>query len=240
MASKKYKQLRIDGVLGDVYDDEAVHNDEVVEVVLQVLADSTIRAALLDMYHPIGSYYFTDRNINPGTFLGGTWETVEGRVLLGASAKYPVNSTGGSTDATLPEHNHSATGTTSGAGNHTHSVSGSTGAAGNHNHVPASPNTGDAGFCGMRAIGGASGAMWVAGGYSSNHLCGWGAGEWSYLGLARTTAAAGNHTHSVSGSTSSAGNHTHAVSVSVANSGSDGKDKNMMPYKAAYIWVRTA
>lgn len=240
MASKKYKQLNIDGVIGDVWDDAAVHEEDVVEVVLAVLNDSTIRAALLDMYHPIGSYYFTDRNVNPGTFLGGTWTNVEGRVLLGASSKYPVNSEGGYTDATLPTHNHSASGSTTSAGAHTHSFSGSTAAAGNHNHVPASPNTGDAGFCGMRSIGGASGAMSVAGGYSSNNLCGWGAGQWSYLGLSRGTANAGNHSHSFSGSTSSAGAHTHTVTVTTADVGEDGKDKNMMPYKSAYIWVRTA
>lgn len=215
MASKKYKQLNIDGVLGDVYDDEAVHNEEVVEVVLQVLADPTIRAALLDMYHPIGSYYFTDRDINPGTFLGGTWATVEGRVLLGASAKYPVNSTGGYTDATLPAHNHSATGSTSGAGNHSHSFSGTAAAAGAHAHSFQYASYDRA-----------------TGSYVASAL--------QYGGYTKNTSTAGTHTHSVSGSTSVMGNHTHAVSVSVADSGSDSKDKNMMPYKAAYIWVRTA
>ena len=98
----KYKQLSIDGVIGDIWDDAAVHQEDLVETVLDVLDSPIIRTALLNIYHPIGSYYFTDRNTNPGTFLGGQWDAVEGRFLIGASAQYPVSSVGGFANSSLP------------------------------------------------------------------------------------------------------------------------------------------
>lgn len=56
--------------------------------------------ALRDTIYPIGSIYLSINNINPSTFLGGTWETVgAGRVLQGVD----LNQTAGTTvEAGLP------------------------------------------------------------------------------------------------------------------------------------------
>lgn len=60
---------------------------------------------------------------------GTTWTKIEGRMLLGASSSYGINSTGGSAThtlaaANLPSHNHSIP-----------SLSGGTYSAGTHNHA---------------------------------------------------------------------------------------------------------
>lgn len=213
----KYKQLRIDGVLGDIWDDEAVHNDDVVDVVLDVLDSPVIRTALLNIYHPIGSYYFTDRDVNPSTFLGGSWNKVEGRVLLGASAKYPANSTGGYEDSTLPEHTHTIRGEVASAGAHTHTGYGSTTSAGNHSHSISGRFSGGNGGSYDRYVKESK----------RKDSTGW-------------TDAAGAHAHDVVMTINSSGAHAHAFSATADNTGNDGTGRNMMPYIAAYIWVRYA
>lgn len=213
-----YTKLVIDNVKKPIRDTEAVHLDEVTSVVLSVLDSPTIREALLNIYHPIGSYYFTDRNVNPSTFLGGEWETVEGRVLLGASTSYPVNSTGGSADSVVPEHAHTAATTIISNGKHTHPVSGTAAYAGDHYH--------------------GSGFYRVVNRFGAGNRDA--AGIYSGYGDYRYTTTAGGHTHGVSGTAAADGEHTHNAVTTVQASGESGTGKNMMPYKAAYIWVRVA
>ena len=72
---------------------------------------------------------------SPASFIGGTWERVEGEFIMGASRAYPVGTTGGSathtqTTAEMPSHSHS--GSTGSAGSHSHSAS--TDSAGWHSH----------------------------------------------------------------------------------------------------------
>ena len=68
-------------------------------------------ADLLSVY-PVGSIYMSVNSTNPGTLFGGTWQRIEGRFLLGASATYGAGSTGGEashklTTEELPAHSHS-------------------------------------------------------------------------------------------------------------------------------------
>lgn len=214
----KYKQLSIDGVIGDVWDDKAIHTDDVISVVLNVLDSEAVRTKLLNIYHPIGSYYFTDRNINPGIFLGGTWTNVEGKFLIGASDTYTVNSEGGSADLVVPLHNHTADGSTANAGAHIHSVVATAASAGAHIHK-ARHRVDEYGS-------GKKDALYM---YNSSHGT-----------VTNATDSAGAHTHNVSGTAASAGVHIHPVTVTVNNAGESGVGKNLPPYKAAYIWVRTA
>lgn len=69
------------------------------------------KTSLLNLIYPIGSIYMSINNVSPATFLGGTWEALQDRFLIGAGNDYAVNSTGGSTTHTLtideiPSHNH--------------------------------------------------------------------------------------------------------------------------------------
>lgn len=56
-------------------------------------------------------FWFSDDPTSPASFIGGTWERIEGKFIMGASDTYPAGSTGGSTKKTLkvsqlPPHNH--------------------------------------------------------------------------------------------------------------------------------------
>lgn len=80
-----------------------------------------VQAALAAMY-PVGSIYSSTVSTNPATLFGfGTWVAyAAGRVLIGQDGtSFVAGATGGSADATLVSHTHTATVTDPG---HTHSV----------------------------------------------------------------------------------------------------------------------
>jgi len=69
------------------------------------------KTSLLNLIYPIGSIYMSVNDISPQSFLGGTWERLQDRFLIGAGNSYNVNATGGSTTHTLtideiPSHTH--------------------------------------------------------------------------------------------------------------------------------------
>lgn len=68
-------------------------NDEVTDFVTELAASLT----KLDAIYPVGSIYMSTHSTNPGTFLGGTWNRLQGRFLIGASSTYGAGSTGGNT-----------------------------------------------------------------------------------------------------------------------------------------------
>lgn len=183
-------------------------------------------------------YWASNDPTSPASFIGGTWERVEGEFIMGASSAYPVGTTGGSathtqTTAEMPSHNHS--GSTGSAGGHSHSAS--TGSAGSHSH---------------------SGTTDWAGSHSHNvnaeYKSGGDDGEsyrirnygYSWANYKFTTSSDGSHTHSFS--TNSAGGHSHSVSigdagahthtVSIGSTGSGQAMSVLNPYYALYIWVR--
>lgn len=74
---------------------------------------SVIRS-VLDFFYPVGTIYTTeDKDFNPSTRWGGTWELIKDRMIIGAGNSYAVKSTGGEATHTLtgkeiPPHNHTA------------------------------------------------------------------------------------------------------------------------------------
>lgn len=58
---------------------------------------------LVNRMWPVGSIYMSVNSTNPGTFLGGTWEEVAGRFLLGRDSSHAAGSTGGEETHTLTE-----------------------------------------------------------------------------------------------------------------------------------------
>ena len=155
---------------------------------------------------------------------GGTaWTQIEGKMLLGVSESHAVNTTGGAETHTLsvaeiPSHDHtfSGKGSSDDQGNHTHGVgvSGTTGSNGNHSHTASRTGTASAG--------------------AHTH---------SFSGSGNTSGN-GSHTHSFSwsGNTGSNGSHSHNITVSgtVGKTGGGNAFSTMPPYKAVYIWERTA
>jgi len=87
------------------------------------LATTEFVQTALALLHPIGSIYSSTSSTNPGTLFGfGTWVAYgAGRVLIGQSGAglYIAGNTGGSADAIVVSHTHTATVTDAG---HTHST----------------------------------------------------------------------------------------------------------------------
>ena len=185
-------------------------------------------------------YWASNDPTSPASFIGGTWERVEGEFIMGASSAYPVGTTGGSathtqTTAEMPSHSHS--GSTGSAGSHSHSAStdsagwhshsGTTNSAGEHSHkVRAEYHSGgdDGSIYGLRTP--------VDEPYGNNPKF--------------DSYSAGSHTHSFS--TNGTGSHSHTVSigdagahshtVSIGSTGSGQAMSVLNPYYALYIWVR--
>lgn len=183
-------------------------------------------------------YWASNDPTSPASFIGGTWERVEGEFIIGASSAYPVGTTGGSathtqTTAEMPSHSHS--GSTGSAGSHSHSAS--TDSAGWHSH---SGTTNSAGSHSHNVN-----AEYKSGGDDgeSYRIRDYGA---SWANYKFTTSSDGSHTHSFS--TNGTGSHSHTVSigdagahshtVSIGSTGSGQAMDILNPYYALYIWVR--
>jgi len=71
----------------------------------------TSLAALGNLFYPVGSIYTATVSTNPGTLFGfGTWSAFgAGRVLIGDGGGFSAGATGGSADAVLVSHTHTAT-----------------------------------------------------------------------------------------------------------------------------------
>ena len=94
-------------------------------------------APLLNLVYPVGSIYWSSKNINPGTLFGGTWTQIKDKFILTAGDSYSNGATGGAATVTLtvsnmPSHSHSFTPSGT-VGSHTHSFTPS-GTVGSHTH----------------------------------------------------------------------------------------------------------
>ncbi len=60
-----------------------------------------IKEKILNLAYPVGTIYISTNDVNPSTFLGGTWAYIKDRFLIGAGNNYSVKSTGGEAEITL-------------------------------------------------------------------------------------------------------------------------------------------
>lgn len=72
-----------------------------VDAALQKIANNNIAdfitpATLLDLVYPVGSIYMSANSTSPANFLGGSWQRIRGRFLLGAlEGKYTAGDADG-------------------------------------------------------------------------------------------------------------------------------------------------
>jgi len=87
------------------------------------LATTAFVQSVAQVLFPIGAIYTATVSTNPATLLGfGTWTAfAAGRTVIGNGGGYTAGNTGGSADAIVVSHNHTATSTVSDPG-HNHSV----------------------------------------------------------------------------------------------------------------------
>lgn len=215
----------------------SIENAPADAAAVRKLIEESLAAQRAEDYARI-KFWASNDSTSPASFIGGTWERVEGEFIMGASSAYPVGTTGGSathtqTTAEMPSHSHS--GSTGSAGSHSHSAS--TGSAGGHSH------SGTTDWAGSHSHN--VNAEYKSGGDDgeSYRIRNYGA---SWANYKFTTSSDGSHTHSFS--TNSAGGHSHSVSigdagahthtVSIGSTGSGQAMSVLNPYYALYIWVR--
>lgn len=183
----------------------------------QVATTAFVQAALQLLY-PIGSIYSSTASTNPGTLFGfGTWVAYgEGRVLVGNGGGFTAGATGGSADAIVVSHSHTASSSSSFTGTplagHTHTATDS-----GHTHS-------------------ISQIRWSnTNGFINNS--GSGVGTTNQFTPSTNTGYA-----DISVSSDSAGTPAGSVSTSttVATAGSSGVGANLQPYVVVYMWNRTA
>jgi hypothetical protein len=105
--------------------DNCTSNTETLGTNNTQLATTAFVQAAIEAQHPVGSLYFNATNAtNPATLLGfGTWTAFgAGRVLIGDGGGFSAGTTGGSADAVVVSHTHTAS--TASAGSATGSISG--------------------------------------------------------------------------------------------------------------------
>ena len=66
---------------------------------------------LLEKVYPIGSYYWSEKDINPGNIFGGIWNKIEGKFLFASDRNHSTGTSGGEERVTLsiseiPRHSH--------------------------------------------------------------------------------------------------------------------------------------
>lgn len=85
------------------------------------IATTAFTQAALQALYPVGAIYSSTVSTNPGAVFGfGTWAAfASGRVLIGDGGGYTAGSTGGSADATIVSHSHTANSAVTDPG-HTH------------------------------------------------------------------------------------------------------------------------
>ena len=97
-----------------------------------------------NLLFPVGALYSSTSATNPGTSLGfGTWAAFgAGRVMIGNGSGFTAGATGGSADAIVPSHTHTATVTDPGHYHNAYGVQQLTGAGSGFDWNPSNINTG--------------------------------------------------------------------------------------------------
>lgn len=248
-ASKVNNKLTFTGYSSKTYDGSSAISVEIPSKTSQLTNDSgfltssvigeAMRGYTLSRIFPVGSIFTSVNNVNPASFIGGTWERFgQGKVLVGVDENDNdfniVQKTGGEkthqlTINELPSHTHVQNAHTHsidshthtipahshGLNGHTHSFSATTGRSGAHTHTTTSAGTHR--HYGLFYSDGRTIAMNRSSGDAKGIGWTWNGNTYIYGSTSVRTGETGAHTHTAN----SAGAHTHSVSGTTGgNSGS--------------------
>ena len=194
--------------------------------------------------YPVGSIYLSTSLSSPSAVaskLGGTWEVYgQGRTLVGVGSNgttnYAVNNTGGKetnsttlTKSNLPSHSHTISHTHTTGSTTTSTMSLTAQTAGNHGHRTYTKR--------INTIPVAGGDTFVTVHMTNTYP------EGSISSSGAHVIAAGEHTHSVTGSVTIPVLSTNTISTATSGSTGEGTSfttSTMQPYIVVYMYRRTA
>lgn len=105
--------------LGTITDNKDLVTKEYVDNAVAGGGGVTLETVINTIY-PVGAIFMSTVSTDPGTYLGGAWEQLKDRFLLGAGDTYQAGDTGGSADAVAVSHTHTQAAHSHGTGGTTH------------------------------------------------------------------------------------------------------------------------
>lgn len=215
--------------------------------------------------HPVGSYFISANNTDPGTTYGGSWTRVKDRFIYALGDSGSPGETGGEANVTLslnniPSHTHTMQSHSHSFGSHSHSIPAHTHGLGSHTHGMDHFHQQK----GFRACGlenpynygltskgdGFQNRVMIDGGGTVNLTATDSHSRALTTGPSMTSSSSNKlYTDSSSGTTSSGGSGTSGSASGSSglagggNTGSAGNGyshNNMPPYIKAYVWRRVA
>ena len=197
--------------------------------------NNDLKALILDMAHPIGSYYWSSDSTNPHDLFGGTWVQIKDKFIIAVGDNHAVGQSYGSNTKNI-SHTHSFA--------HTHGVPGvaHTHTTGNHTLTIAEMPSHTHAFRAVRDVfnSDSNGSLPKA-----NNGQGANSGWSEYVTIAgnyanQNTGGGGAHNHGNTGSTTPSATTTNSQSTSTSGSGGSTTLDITPACEAAYCWKRTA
>lgn len=185
---------------------------------------------IVDMIHPVGDTVIRTDNVDPGTLYSGTtWQLIsEGRMIIGADSTYALGTTGGSADAIVVSHNHNQNA-------HSHTQNAHTHIQNSHYHFAAdNENFRFLNFYNGSGVGiNVDYADDIPNGNQTRaypRISNTGSNRWGSQSNTKAATATNQNATATNQNTT-------ATNIATGESGTG---KNMPPYLAVNIWIRTA
>lgn len=218
--------------------------------------NNDLKALILDMAHPIGSYYWSSDSTNPHDLFGGTWVQIKDKFIIAVGDSHTVGQSYGSNTKDISHthsigHTHGVPGVahTHTSAAHTHTINGHTHTTGNHTltiaELPAHNHTFAFNFYNYQQSGyGYNGQVYKTsssletGNITTNNTGSGGAHNHGNTGS--TSLTTNSTTPGATGSTTPKATTTNSQSTSTSGSGGSTTLDITPACEAAYCWKRTA